>query len=287
MTPGRSALAAVLAAAGLVVGFAPAQDKKADRAAAPEFAVEKHTDIAYRTGPGADAERHKLDVYVPKGRKDFPVLFFVHGGSWKSGNKNMYVAIGEAFAKAGIGTVVINYRLSPQVKHPAHAEDVAKAFAWTHANVGKYGGDPAKVFLFGHSAGGHLVSLVATDPAYLKVEKLSPTDVRGVVAVSGVYRISHDVPFFAPMFGKDEAVCRNASPLTHVAGKHPPFLIAYADKDIDTLGGMAADLDAALARCKCQTTLLKLKNRNHFTIIMQVINADDPLNAAVREFVAK
>ncbi|MDB5312580.1 MAG: nlhH 1 [Gemmataceae bacterium] len=286
MTPGRISLAVVLAAGALMVGLAPAQEKKPAPAANPSgFEVEKHADIAYRTDAAADPERHKLDVYVPKGAKDYPVLFFVHGGSWKSGNKNLYVAIGQAFAKVGIGTVITNYRLSPQVKHPAHAEDVARAFAWTHANIDKYGGKADRIVVFGHSAGGHLVSLLATDPNYLKAEKLSPTDIHGVIAVSGVYQIYHDVAFFNPMFGTDADVCKKASPLAHVGGKHPPFLIAYADRDFDHLDRMAFDLNAALEKCKCPTTLLKLKDRTHITIITGVIDAADPLNKAVREFV--
>jgi len=285
MSPGRIAPAAVLAAVGLLVGLAPARDV-VPAAAPPTFEVVTHADLAYRTDAAADPERHKLDLYAPKEVKDFPVLVFVHGGTWRSGNKGMYVALGKAFAKLGIGTVVVNYRLSPQVKHPAHVEDVAKAFAWTHANAAKYGGDAGRLFLFGHSAGGHLVSLLATDPAYLKAEKLTPADVRGVVSVSGVYKILPEVALFHPCFGADPAVCRRASPLAHAAGKHPPFLLAYGDRDFNHLDAMAAEMDAALEKADSPTTLLKLRDRNHYTVITGVIEADDPLNRAVRAFVA-
>ena len=96
-----------------------------------EDTFEQHANIAYRTDKDADPERHLLDVYVPKGKKDFPVVLFVHGGSWKSGNKNLYAPLGQSLAADGIGCVICNYRLSPAVQHPAHVEDVAKAFAWT------------------------------------------------------------------------------------------------------------------------------------------------------------
>lgn len=292
MTPGRVALAAVATSIGVLFGFAPAQERKEARTpvaapvAAPRaFQVEKHTDLAYVSGPDADSERHKLDVYVPKGRKGYPVLLFVHGGSWKSGNKGLYVALGEAFARLGIGTVITNYRLSPKVKHPAHVEDIAKAFAWTHHNIAKYGGDAGRLFLFGHSAGGHLVSLLATDPQYLKAEKLSSANVCGVVSVSGVYKIYHNVEWFHPMFGENEKVCLNASPLEHASENRAPFLIAYADKDFNHLDRMALDMNAALERCKCRCRLLKLQDRNHYTIITNAIELDDPLNKAIREFV--
>jgi acetyl esterase/lipase len=295
MTPGRLAHASLLVAIAGLVGFAPAQDEKPATPATPaaveasprSFEIDKRADIAYRTDKDADPERHKLDVYAPKGQKDFPVLFFVHGGTWRSGSKNLYVAIGNAFAQTGIGVVIPSYRLSPKVQHPAHAEDVAKAFAWTHENVARYGGNPDRIFAMGHSAGGHLVSLIATDPIYLKAEKLTPDAVRGVVAISGVYRIYHDVPLFNPIFGKDEEVCRKASPINHISGNHPPFLIAYGDKDFDHLDQMAIDLNAALEKSHSPTTLMKLANRNHYTIITSVIDETDPLNKAVRGFVGR
>jgi acetyl esterase/lipase len=290
MNAGRFALAAVFALGLSLVGLAPAQDRTpAASSAQPEtqFDVEKTTNLAYRTDPDADPERHRLDVYAPKGRKGFPVLFFVHGGTWKSGNKNVYTALGTSFARIGYGVVVINYRLSPKVTHPAHIEDVARAYAWTIEHIKEYGGDPGRVFAFGHSAGGHLVSLLATDPTYLRAEKRSPKDIRGVISVSGVYQITHDYSLFNPIFGKDEKVCERASPLWNVKGDHPPFLIAYGDSDFEHLDEMALDMKCALARSKSPVTLLRVKDRNHYTIIIRVIGDDDPLRQAMREFMTR
>ncbi len=266
-------------------GFAPARDEKpADKPAALAFEVERHKDIAYRTDKDADKVRHKLDIYCPKGQKDFPVVLFVHGGSWKSGNKNLYVGVGEAFAKRGIGMVICNYRLSPAVQHPAHVEDVAKAFAWTHENVGKYGGKVENLFICGHSAGGHLVALLATDPTYLKAEKLLPDDIRGVVAISGVYKIA-PLATFRSAFGDDADVCKKASPLTHVTGKLPPFLVAYAETELPSLSDMAKEMHAALKKTDNSTELLLCKSRNHITIISNFADEEDSLNKAFREFV--
>ena len=276
IAPRRAFLALLVACAGL----APARD---DIPAAPAFEVERHKDIAYRTDKDADKVRHKLDVYCPKGQKDFPVVLFVHGGSWKSGNKNLYAGVGEAFAKCGIGMVICNYRLSPEVKHPAHIEDVAKAFAWAHENVGKYGGKVENLFVCGHSAGGHLVALLATDPTYLKTEKLSPEDIRGVVAISGVY--ARAARGLQGAFGTDEEVCKKASPLTHVTDKLPPFLVAYAETEFPSLGDMAKEMHAALKKADNPTELLLCKSRNHITIITSFSDDEDSLNKAFREFV--
>jgi acetyl esterase/lipase len=262
---------------------APARDDKPAEKSAP-FAVEKFKDNAYRTDKDADKERHKLDIYRPKGQKDFPVVLFVHGGTWKSGSKNLYAGLGESFAKAGIGMVITNYRLSPAVQHPAHVEDVAKAFAWVYDNIAKYDGSAEKLFVCGHSAGGHLVALLATDPIYLKAEKRSPSDIKGVIPISGVYRIA-PVGALKQAFGEDAEVCKNASPLNHVTGKLPPFFIAYADGDLATLGPTAEEMHKALKKAESPSEILEIKGRTHITIITKFADLEDPLNKAVRDFV--
>jgi acetyl esterase/lipase len=250
-------------------------------------AFERHSDIAYRTDSGADKERHTLDVYAPKGKKNFPVVLFVHGGSWKSGDKKLYAALGQALAADGMGCVICNYRLSPAVKHPGHIEDVAKAFAWTRANAAKYGGDADKLIVCGHSAGGHLVSLLATDPQYLKAEKLEPGAIRGVASFSGVYEIVPKIKIFDGAFGTDETVCKKASPLSHVSGKHPPFFIAYAETDLFALDKMAEDMHAALKKANSPSELMKCKDRNHISIITKFVDATDPLHKEFAAFVTK
>ncbi len=255
--------------------------------AAPEDLFERHADIAYRTGKGADPLHHRLDVYVPVGKKDFPVVLFVHGGSWRSGNKNLYAVLGRSLAADGLGCVICNYRLTPKALHPAHIEDVAKAFAWTSANIGKYGGRKDQLFLCGHSAGGQLVSLLATDPQYLKAEGLTPSAICAVCSISGVYRIDPTDTVFAAPFGKDPEVCKAASPITHAAGKHPPFMIAYAENELQQLDEMAVDMIAALKSGGTSVEVMTCKHRNHISIITRFASHTDPLNKAFRTFVQK
>lgn len=255
------------------------------------FEVDVKTDVAYRDDKQADPIKHKLDIYTPKGQKDFPVLMFVHGGSWKSGNKSLYASLGATFAKQGIGTVIINYRLSggkDGIKHPEHIKDVASAFAWVHANIGKYGGKNDRIFISGHSAGGHLVSLLATDEKYLKEHKLAKSDIRGVMAISGVYEIIPNIRIFDDQFGTDEAVCKAASPINNVSAKHPPFLVIYADSDFPTIDKTSEAFCKKLCDCKCEAKTLKATERNHFSIIIQLaLNADDVCTAEMLKFIAK
>jgi acetyl esterase/lipase len=154
--------------------------------------VEQVRNVAYYTGPGADDRRHRLDLFLPRDGRGYPVVVLVHGGAWMLGDKSccgLYSAVGDFLASQGVGVVLPNYRLSPGVKHPEHVKDVARAVAWTKRHIAERGGDPEHLFLAGHSAGGHLVALLATDDSYLKAEGLRIADVKGVIAVSGVYRI--------------------------------------------------------------------------------------------------
>jgi acetyl esterase/lipase len=258
---------------------APAKDEKL-------FEVETVKDVAYNDAKDADPEKHKLDLYLPKGRKDFPVLFFVHGGTWKSGDRKVYPKFGETYAARGLGVVVISYRLSPKVQHPAHIEDVAKAFSWTCANAGKYGGKADQIFCCGHSAGGHLVSLLATDESYLKAEKRSFADIKGVIPISGVYTIL-PAGALATAFGKDPEVCKKASPINNVGDKHPPFLLIYGDADFLTLDYMAENMCKALVKAKCEAKTMKVENRTHYTIMYKQLDADDPTKLAILDFVKK
>jgi acetyl esterase/lipase len=248
------------------------------------FEVEAVKDLAYNDAKDADPDKQKLDLYLPRGQKDVPVLFFVHGGTWKSGDRKRYSKLGEAYAARGLGVVIISYRLSPKVQHPAHIQDVAKGFAWTCANVGKYGGNAGQIFCCGHSAGGHLVSLLATDESYLKAEGRSMADIKGVISISGVYTILPVGPL-ATAFGTDLEVCKKASPMNNVGDKHPPFLIVYAGQDYPTLDLMAESMCKTLKDHKCEASALRVESRDHISIIAKSIEAGDPTQKALLDFV--
>jgi acetyl esterase/lipase len=154
--------------------------------------VEVVKDVAYYSGPGADDLRHRLDLFLPKGKTNCPVVLLVHGGAWVLGDNRccgLYSSVGQFLASRGVAAVLPNYRLSPGSKHPEHIHDVARAFAWTRNHIAEFGGRPDQIILAGHSAGGHLVALLATDEKYLNAEGQRVADIKGVVAISGVYRI--------------------------------------------------------------------------------------------------
>jgi acetyl esterase/lipase len=257
-------------------------------APAAPFEVRAVGDVPYYDGEGAHKTKHKLDLYLPKDQKDFPVVLFVHGGAWVIGDKKdfgIYEALGKMFARQGIGAAVTNYRLSPGVKHPEHVKDVARAFAWVHKNIQTYGGRPDQLFVCGHSAGGHLVSLLATDPAYLAAEGLSLKDVKGALPISGVYGLPDNM--LKEVFGTDAEVRKAAGPVNQVREGCPPFLILYADKDYPFCDVGSEAFARALRGKKVPAQTQIIKDRNHIDVILRASREDDPCGKALVEFIRK
>lgn len=184
--------------------------------------------------------RQRLDIHFPDQcrAQRCPVVVWVHGGGWHSGDKQNTSAraLAATWTAAGAVVVALNYRLTPDVVHPAHVQDVAAGVAWVRGHIEDYGGDPARVFLLGHSAGAHLVTLVATDPQYLAVHSLRLREaLAGVMSIdTASYDLAaNDGPPVGTMirdaFGTDPAALRAASPLLIVkpgAADYPPFVIA-------------------------------------------------------------
>lgn len=263
----------------------------------------------YYSGPDFDEYRHRCDLYLPQGVRGFPTVIFVHGGSWSMGSKDGFLMLpghkavdhGRFFAERGIAAVHVNYRLSPRVKHPDHVTDVARAVAWVRRNVALLGGDPDQIFLMGHSAGGHLVALLATDPQYLMREGLTPAMIRGVIGVSGVYSLTGDLNatsapvaagqpsgpgvLLGHVFGADALDHFRASPVQHIKPTAPPFLIAYADRDLLLLPAQAVAFVESLQAAKVPAKKMLLAPRDHQTILKAMLTPGDPLGEAVLSFV--
>ncbi|GEM_PF-248066 len=194
-------------------------------------------DLRYRHIDGVDPDRLSLDLYAPEGAKDLPVVVYVHGGGWARGDKSR-VHLKPAFFTGDKRLFVsLNYRLVPEGFHPNNVQDVAHALAWIHENIAEHGGDPDKIFLLGHSAGAHLVALVATDGRRLQAAGKDLSILKGVIPLD---TSCYDVNSFLSQtasgvhrkaFGDDPAIWKDASPAAHVAkGKSiPPFLIFVAN----------------------------------------------------------
>jgi acetyl esterase/lipase len=199
--------------------------------AAPD-AVRVVKDIDYVEAQKYENGKDLLDLYLPEGAKDVPVVVFFHGGGLRQGDKNECEHVGRALAAKGIGAAVVNYRLSPGVAHPAHAEDGARSIAWVNKHVKEYGGNPERIYLAGHSAGAYLASLLSTDARYLKAQGLSPKSLAGVIPISGFFwveKVAPDRP--KDTWGADPKAWPEASPAKYVSTEAPPTLFLYADGD--------------------------------------------------------
>ena len=237
--------------------------------------------LAYVEGDKAHPLKHRLDLYLPSGKTCFPVLFFVHGGAWVHGDKDflgLYAGLGKAFAKQGVGTVVINYRLTPEVKHPEHARDVARAFQWTCAHIAEYGGDLERVVLCGHSAGGHLVSLVACNADLQKETGIDPKRIKCVIPLSGVFKVRKG--FLPPVFPTD-SFGLNPSPVDLVRKGLPPFILVYANGDLPTCGKSECESFAGeLKKCEVPVTNIELTG-THVTTLLKAGQTSSPLMKAI------
>ncbi|KPJ55944.1 MAG: hypothetical protein AMS16_03300 [Planctomycetes bacterium DG_58] len=251
------------------------------------FKVKRHRNIPYYTGEDAVRTKHRLDIYQPVGKKNATVLFYVHGGAWQFGSKSFRANIGKTFAGQGILTVSINYRLSPPVKHPGHVRDVVRAFDWVKRNIHRYGGNPDDLFICGHSAGAHLVALVALNEKYLAEVGRTSDEITGVIPVSGVYRVGGTSLIFKRVFDPDPETLIDASPALHVDDRQPPFLIIYAEHDLPGLDILAIGLERQLSEHNSPAQLLRVENRTHRTITLRIGAKHDPTTEAILNFISK
>jgi len=242
-------------------------------------------DVAYvpAAAPDFDRERHILDVYSPKkaapGAGGYPVVLFIHGGSWTSGNKNIYTFIGRRLAKQGVVAVVINYRLAPPVHVPEQAADCARALAWTVQHIKSYGGDPARVFVMGHSAGGGLAALLATDDALLAAHGLPQNPVRGAIMddPAGLDMYSYlkemkyagDQQYLVP-FSPDPAVWKAQSPIYKIRPGIPPFLFYIGGETYPSISGSSGRFRDRLAAIGQPAPYTVIPGRHHIPMVLQL-----------------
>jgi acetyl esterase/lipase len=174
-----------------------------------------------------------LDVYAPRGAGARPVVVFFYGGRWQDGTRADYAFVGEHLARAGVVAMLPDYRLYPAARFPDFMADAAAAVAWARDNAARFGGDPQRLFLAGHSAGAHMVALLGTDARHLAAHGLAPRDLRGVIGIAGPYDF---LPLTADdliaIFGSDPAQQALSQPVNFVDGDEPPFLLLHGESDL-------------------------------------------------------
>ncbi len=196
-------------------------------ATVPTNGVAVTRDVAYADGP-----RHTMDIYRPPGATgQAPLVVFVHGGNWRTGDKDMYPFVALPLAARGAVVAVPDYRLYPEVQFPAFLDDTARAVAWAAAHAAEFGADGRRVFLVGHSAGAYNAAMLAVDPAFLARAGFDRSRLAGVVGLAGPYD-------FLPITGEDVrevfASVQDgplSQPVTYVDGRNPPLLLLAGTDD--------------------------------------------------------
>ena len=189
---------------------------------------------AVRGAAYGPAPRQKLDVYVPDtggAGKRLPVVIFFYGGGWVDGARGDYAFAGRAFAAQGFVAVVADYRLVPQVRFPAFNQDGALAVKWVRDNIARYGGDPARIGLSGHSAGAYIAAMIALDRHYLADVGVDPAIIRGAALLSGPY----DFIPFTEVRGRDALGQwprpAETQPISFARSDAPPMLLMHGTAD--------------------------------------------------------
>lgn len=243
--------------------------------------VRWYRDINYAGPTRTNPEKQVLDLYLPKedtwmeGR---PLLVWIHGGGWIIGDKDdamgLYGRYCRKLAEHGIAAANIGYRLSPEVQHPSHIEDIAAATAWLVEHANQFGFDPARIFVSGHSAGGHLAALLAVDERWLKEEGVDPEVIIGAIPSSGVYDLR---PLFEGRYSFGgafpEGTAEGASPVSHLDASDPPFLLL-----VETYGRYMRDqtdtMVAGLKEAGVRHELIEVPSSNHITMLSDLARED-------------
>ncbi len=248
-------------------------------------------------------ERQVLDLYAPKNAKELPVMFWIHGGGWQTGDKSDVQLKPQVFTDRGFIFVSTNYRLLPEVDMGAIARDVARSLGWVYRNIAVHGGDPRRIFVGGHSAGAQLAALICTDDRYLKAEGVPFAILRGCVPVDGdTYDIpamietaetrqrAHGLPMpkfgHRVKFGNDPEKHKDFSAVTHVSKDKgiPPFLLLHVAEHPD-VSAQAARLATVLKGAGVPVTVHSGRDTTHGRINADLGKADDPGTKAVFDFV--
>ena len=254
---------------------------------------------------GVEDDKRTLDVYAPAGAKDLPVVFWIHGGGWQTGDKSDVKLKPRAFMDKGFVFVSTNYRLLPAVDMGTLTRDVAKSFRWVEDHIAEFGGDPKRVLVGGHSAGAQLAALICTDERYLKEEGVGFDVLIGCVPVDGDtydipaiievaetrWRVHHMPPAkfgHREKFGNDPAKHRDFSAVYHVSKDKgiPPFLILHVANHPDT-SAQAFRLGAVLKEAGVQVRVFGAKETTHDQLNDHLGVPDDPATKALYEFIAE
>ncbi len=253
----------------------------------------KEKNISYRANSTNPSDL--LDIYYSKKdetAKD--VIVFIHGGAWRSGNKDTYWWLGRNFARKNTVVVTINYPLSPEATYYEMAQNTALAVKWVYLNIKKYGGNPNRIFLMGHSAGAHLAALISMDASYYQKAGIKDP-VKGVILNDAfgldMYQYLTTAPTdkytdtFQRTFSKNTEIWKSASPFYFKDVCKKPFQLFYGDKTYLSIKMQTPQFYNKLLQEGHKAELKELKNKKHIPMIAQMFFGSNRLYADILKFI--
>jgi len=226
-------------------------------------ALPHELDLAY----GADPKQ-MLDVYQPAGKPTgAPVFVFLHGGGFREGDRAQYGYVARTFARHGIVTVVASYRLLPKFHYPDQADDAKAIIGWVAKNISRYGGDPARVYVGGHSAGAMLTAEIGANTEWLARQSLPASMLKGCVPISGSYNMEKRSSDYVP----DPALRAEANPMANISHAVPQWLISVGSAEASNPPIDPADSEAFAAKLRqhaARADVLVLQGMNHSDTVM-------------------
>jgi acetyl esterase/lipase len=265
------------------------------------YGVKRRADKFYNQHPHIHkdiqfCETQKLDVYRPDEGTGYPVLVYVYGGSWTSGNKELYAPAAQLLMPHGVMIAVLNYTLYPAANYRQQMNEVSAGIAWTWDNIAHYGGDPSRVVVCGQSAGGHLAALSLFDEQWLGRLGHHVSEIKGFLGISGVYDLvaqmeweranGRDGQLMIEHFEGQENFAL-ASPIAYVRPDLPPVRLIHGDADRTVPIAISDTLYAALEAAGNQCDYLVYQGGKHAEILFEALVQEPPrLIRDMTEFVS-
>jgi arylformamidase len=247
---------------------------------------------------GSDPKTQSIDVYMPDGATGEPMIVFVHGGSWVSGDKSQYVDLGRTFAVCGVAFAIVNYALAPTAHADDQAASVALALRFIRDRAGSRSFAIKRIYLMGHSSGAQIAAYLEAGGTHaMTMVGMTQRDLAGVIAIDGagfdpsIYSRGialNPVRFllFSRAFGNDPATWQPFDVSDALDGDEPPNLVMHASDDFIAPASDSADFVAALKAKGDSATYLQFADRDHFSILSGMTDGPgDPALEAVLEFV--